>query len=368
MDDGLARAFFPPFPSGLKGRHRELGTLARIAAPDGRAKLALVGTGGSGKSMLACALGHRMVKHFPGGLHWFRSGPWDARTLGEMLAIRFGTSRVGAGLFPALRRDFASRAPMFVVLDNHENDRAICRFLNELPDAPVTWVITARRCLLGGVYLFPVVAPLNAAGETAFSRVRPLAKLLRHNPLALDVADAIVRSAAIGVRPLRSWLLDEGIEDVRVIDHEDDLPEVALLVDWAWRGLGAVERRLLAVLAHTGGDHVDGASLLVLANARGRTNRPPDEALERLLAWHLVQVPLPHRYALHAVVRYAVLKRTKLDQGPMLAHYLDMLERDPGRLDLEQTHLYAAMDYAHTESKLDWMLRIERLLVRFAEG
>jgi hypothetical protein len=363
-----SRAFFPPFPSGLKGRHRELATLARIAAPNRAAKLALVGTGGSGKSMLACALGHRLVKDFPGGLHWFRSGPWDARTLGEMLAIRFGTSRVRAAIVPALRRHFASRAPTFVVLDNHENDHAICRFLNELRGAPVTWVITARRCLLGGVYLFPVVAPLNAAGETAFSRVRPLANLLRHNPLALDVADSIVRSEAIGVPALRSWLLEEGIEDVRVIDHEDDLPEVALLLDWAWRRLTAVERRLLTILAHTGGDHMDSTSLLTLANARERGDPNQGDALERLRAWHLVLVPLPRRYALHAVVRYAVLKRTELDPRRMLAYYLDMLERDPGRLDLEQTHLYAAMDYAHTESKLDWMLRIERLLARFDEA
>ena len=36
----------------------------------------------------------------------------------------------------------------------------------------------------------------------------------------------------------------------------------------------------------------------------------------------------------------------------------------PERLDLEQTHLYAAMDFAHTTSSLDWMLRIDRLLTK----
>ena len=30
-------------------------------------------------------------RDFPGGIHWFRVGAWDARTLGEMLAVRFGT-------------------------------------------------------------------------------------------------------------------------------------------------------------------------------------------------------------------------------------------------------------------------------------
>jgi hypothetical protein len=285
-----------------------------------------------------------------------------------MLALRFGTSRAREALFPSLRRFFALRPPMFVVLDNHENDVAACRILNELRDAKITWVVTARRCLLGGVSIFPVIAPLNTAGETAFPRVRPLANVLRHNPLALDIADAIVRSKAIGVADLLSWLLDRGIEDVRVIDHEDDLPEVAFLLDWAWAHLTAVEHRLLAVLAHTGGDHIDAKSLFILANGHARAQTKSAEALARLKAWHLVVLPLPGRYALHAVVRHAVLKRTKLEPSEMLAYYLDMLERDPGRLDLEQTHLYAAMDHAHTQSRLDWMLRIERLLARFEQG
>jgi hypothetical protein len=38
------------------------------------------------------------------------------------------------------------------------------------------------------------------------------------------------------------------------------------------------------------------------------------------------------------------------------------LERHPERLDLEQTHLFAAMDYAHTSSDLSSALRIDRLL------
>jgi DNA replication protein DnaC len=55
--------------------------------------LALVGAGGSGKSMLAATLAHRLARHFPGGIHWFRVGAWDFRTLTEMLALRFGTTR-----------------------------------------------------------------------------------------------------------------------------------------------------------------------------------------------------------------------------------------------------------------------------------
>ena len=60
----------------------------------------------------------------------------------------------------------------------------------------------------------------------------------------------------------------DGVGRVRVIDHEDDLPEVALLVDWAWRRLDAESRRVLGVLSHVEGDHVDRVSLGVLARSR----------------------------------------------------------------------------------------------------
>ena len=44
--------------------------------------------------------------------------------------------------------------------------------------------------------------------------------------------------------------------------------------------------------------------------------------------------------------------------------YFVCQEIDPARLDLEQTHLFAAMDFANASSDLDGALRIERLLQR----
>jgi len=41
---------------------------------------------------------------------------------------------------------------------------------------------------------------------------------------------------------------------------------------------------------------------------------------------------------------------------------MDLLEREPERFDLEQTHLFSAMDFAHANSDLDGALRIDRLL------
>lgn len=347
---------FPDPPHGLRGRESELSTLSAIL--DGKPiRVALVGSGGSGKSMLAAALAHRVKESFPGGLHWFRVGAWDFRTLTEMLALRFGTKRDRRERVPALRKYLARGGPRLLVLDNHEDDQAMARLLDTLSGLPVTFLLTARRCLLSGVLLYPLIAPNVTTGKSAFPRVKTLTQLLRWNPLALDIADAIVQSKAATPKALATFLEKEGIHSVRVIDHEDDLPEVGLLVAWAWKRLDAKCRAMLAVLAHAFGDNVDRDSLAKLARA-------PKSALAPLERWHLVQEPLPDRFTLHAVVRHAVRRWTKPVPDRVFEHYLSLLERHPDRLDEEQTHLFAAMDYAHRSSDLEAMLRIDRLLAR----
>jgi hypothetical protein len=343
---------------GLKGRASELATLARTIEATRPARLALVGSGGSGKSMLACALGHRLARRFANRVDWFRVGAWDFRTLAEMLALRYGTSRERAALLPAIRAFLVDGGERLIVLDNHEDDRAMARLLRELSGTPTTFVITARRCLLAGVLVFPVTAPLVTSGRSAFPRVARLTRTLRWNPLALDIADSIVASGAATVTDLESFLHGKGATRVCVIDHEDDLPEVSLLVDWAWSRLRPDSRRILGVLSHIEGDHVDVDSLAKLARVGAGAAR----ALVPLRDWHLVLEPMPGRYAVHAVVRYAVAGRTSLAPRRAFLHYVSLLERVPERLDLEQTHLFAAMDYAHRSEDLGAMLRIERLL------
>lgn len=327
------------------------------------ARVALVGAGGSGKSTLAAALGHRVQRAFSGGIHWFRVGAWDERTLAEMLAIRFRIPRVRRRLIDQLCRHLEQRGPTFVVLDNHEDDNAVATLLDALRGAPVSFLITARRCLLAGVSVFPVVAPLVTTGQSPFPAVRALTRLLRWNPLALDLADALVSSGAVDVASLRAWLLERGVDRVQVIAHEDDLPEVRLLVAFSWARLSAVAKRMLAVLAHTGGDHVDAASLCALSRAGKRG----EDALVELRRWRLVQEPFDGRFALHATVRHALMVRTKGDAMAQFEHYVGLLERAPERLDLEQTHLFAAMDYANVTGDLAAALRVNALLTALEE-
>jgi hypothetical protein len=352
-------SLFPAVPRQIKGRAAELSTLARTILATRPTRLALVGAGGSGKSLLAAALAHRVARRFPAGIHWFRVGAWDFRTLAEMLALRFGTPRERHALVPGIRKHLGRGGERLIVLDNHEDDAAMARLLDALAGTPATFLITARRCLLAGVLIYPVTAPLITSGRSAFPRVAELTRVLRWNPLALDVADAIVRSGASKVKQLDAFLLEHGIASVRVIDHEDDLPEVALLVEWAWKRLSAASRRMLGVLSHVEGDSVDLDSLARLARVRAAT---AEDALSTLEHWHLVQEPMRGRYAVHAVVRHAVRRRTALSQELVFEHYVSLLEAHPERLMMEQTHLFAAMDHAHRVSDLNAMLRIERLL------
>ncbi len=358
---------FPPIPRSFRARSRELATLERAVLAGHPARLALIGAGGSGKSTLAAALGHKVKKAFPGGIHWFRVGAWDERTLAEMLAIRFRVPLVRPRVIDGLQKHLATRGATFVVLDNHEDDKAIAALLDSLRGVPVTFLITARRCLLAGVSVFPVVAPLVTTGESPFPSVAEITRLLRWNPLALDLADALVSSGAIPVGELRAWLSSKGVDRVQVIAHEDDLPEVRLLVAWSWGKISATAKRMLAVLAHTGGDHMDEASLMVLSHA-GKGKKGGGEALGELKRFRLVQEPFQGRYALHATVRYALTERTKGDPRAEFEHYVGLLEREPERLDLEQTHLFASMDYANVHGDLGAALRVNALLSRLEEG
>jgi hypothetical protein len=347
----------PPRPR-LRGRGAELVTLSAALEGPAPARLALVGGGGSGKSVLAAALAHRIRARFPGGTAWFRVGNWDHRTLLQMIALRLGAPR--EPLVESVRAALIVGGPKLLVLDNHENDRAMARLLEALAGTPVTWLLTARRCLLSGVAVFPIVAPLVHARRSAFPRVRALTELLRWNPLALDIADALVADRAASVEALRRWLLDSDVSGVRVMAHEDDVVEVGLLCEWAWARLPTAARRMLVALAHCPGDHMDARSLAQVA--RAGTPAQASVALDHLRRWRLIQEPIAGRFALHAVVRYALAGKGTIPAERYFDHYVRLLERHPERFAIELSHLFAAMDHAQAVSSLEKILRVESLI------
>lgn len=338
----------------------ELTTLAAVLSAGQVSRLALVGGGGSGKSLLAAALLHRLRAHracAAGGAFWLRVGGWDHRTLLQMVALRLGVPR--EPLVESIREGLRALGPTVWVLDNHENDRAMARFFDALDGTPTTFILTARRCLLSGVAVFPVIPPLIQARRTPFPRVQALTRLLRWNPLALDMCDALVAARAASPEDLRVWLVDEQVTRVRPMVHEDDVVEVRLVVDFAWRLLAPEARRMLLVLAHDPGDHMSARSLAALARTPGARG---GRALAQLRRWRLVQEHFPGRFALHAVVRSAVAPRGLIPAERYFAHYLSLLERHPEQLELEQSHVFAAMDHAQSRSSLHEILRVEALL------
>ena len=91
-------------------------------------------------------------------------------------------------------------------------------------------------------------------------------------------------------------------------------------------------------------------------------------ALTELERWRLVQQPVRDRYTLHAVVRYAIARRTKPDADRVYSHYVTLLEREPERLALEQTHLFAAMEHAARSNDVQAILRVQKLARRLSES
>ncbi len=347
----------PPAPPSFRGRTAELATLARFIRTSHPAVLALIGAGGSGKTTLAAALVRRLRAFFEGRVAWLRIGAWDEVTVGKMMAMQLGvptTSGLG-GLKSAL----AAAGPSLIVLDNHESDRATSRVLGALAGTPVTWVLTARRCLLGGVTPFPVIAPLVGQRRDPFPRVAPLTRLLRWHAVALDIADALVATRRATVRDLERRLVARGVGRITPVEHEDDVPEVRGVVAEALRVLPPPSRRLLSVLAAMGGDNLGREGLAAIA-------RPAtlERSLAPLLACRLVQEPHPGRFTLHATVRHAIRATHPFDEDVLAQRVLGWLERDPTTLQAEQTHLYSLMDWAQERRDLGLILRVQDLAER----
>ncbi|MBL8744628.1 MAG: hypothetical protein JNK04_26145 [Myxococcales bacterium] len=349
---------FPPFPPSFRGRARELAQLSALITREHPTALALIGAGGSGKTTLAAALGHRLRRFFGGRMAWLRIGAWDRSTVAQLMSAQLGARGSDAPM-RRIRRALAG-SPALVVLDNHEDDAVTAATLNDLQGLPVTWVITARRCLLGGVTVVPVVPALIARRENPFPAIAPLTGLLRWHPVALDVADALVRGGHLTVDRLEQRLVARGVRAIVPIEHEDDIPEVRAVVAEALRFVSPAGKRMLAVLASMGGDAMDADSLARLGRARDGARE-----LAALAALRLVQLPAAGRVTLHATVRHAIKKPKSgipsFDVDRYAAHYLDMFEREPERLVEEQTHLFALMDWAQERRELGTILRVQTL-------
>jgi hypothetical protein len=351
---------FPPRPTSFRGRGRELATLSKLVRSDHPTTLALIGGGGSGKSTLAAALGHRLMRHFAGRVAWVRIGNWDPQTVLEMMAFGLGHA---PGTNPErIVREAIGAEPALVVLDNHESDATTAAVLTKLRGLPVTWVLTARRCLLGGISIFPVVPPLIERREVLFPRVASLTRTLRWNAVALDIADGLVATKRATVAELEVALTKAGVDRVVPMAHEDDIPEVRAMVMIALARVGRAEKRLLAVLASSRGDDIGDEALRVLA----RLTPTDSGAIRSLCSLRLIQEPRVSQFTLHATVRAALERVLTLNPERVARFYLEYFEAAPQRLADNPTQLFALMDWAQESGNLTNVLRVHALVEALA--
>ncbi|NGY59847.1 tetratricopeptide repeat protein [Lentzea sp. NEAU-D13] len=347
----------PPDVVTFAGRGRELNLIkARTRRQDRVAVCVITGQAGIGKSALAVRAAHEIAASFPDGqLYADLSDGASDRILSQFL--RALGERPGDE--EALRyRSLTASRRLLVVLDNVATAAQVRRLLPTGPGSAV--LITSRRPLTsldGASYVKLGALPLEDAFqllEAVAGKVDDGAELVRWCgglPLALRIAGARLAARPQWTAPLLAARLADETRRLDELRLGDVAVRSAFEVSYAELGSPAVARvfRLLGLL--------DGPDFAVAA-ARALTDVPDvDELLAELADVHLVEEPVPGRFALHDLLRLFARERcrgTESSEERSLAlerlhkHYLEALADNPTDLWLaeERDNLIAAAQQA----------------------
>ncbi len=360
--------------------------LAR-ALLNGQRLIALVGTGGIGKTWLASVGARRLAWRFPGGVFWRSAADIADFRLDHLLdafAPIFGQQFYTLPT-PAKRdlvlqylRDLRTNA--LIVVDNAETikDDAVWKFLTELPD-PSAAIITTRYAPEYGcavidvrgmepeesVNLFIIEADRVKNGaqwlksEDDLKRVFDICALLDGHPLAILIAAAL----------LRGMNLTSALAQVKANPSRG---EVSKRFDFSYNPLPAAEKDLLHRLAAFA-SHVPP---LFIDNLCTNTDFCGDSPL---LTWQTDLVELVRksfvehlefgseddkgnsvtidRYRLHPVMRdYAahkagaeIMRRHNFSSAKLLVAFTEQFSDSFDALENELPNLLGAMDWADEE-------------------
>ncbi|MEU6352503.1 BTAD domain-containing putative transcriptional regulator [Streptomyces sp. NPDC047072] len=364
-------------PSGLPGfigRQTQLAQANALIADNESppATVVIGGTAGVGKTAFAVHWARQIASRFPDGqLHLNLRGfdpvsapvtPAQAlRTLLEALGVTPRELPQDQDALAARLRTVLTGRRVLILLDN-ARDAGQVRPL--LPGAPGCLVIVTSRNRLGGLVAVDGAHPLyldvltaqeghdllvrrlgaiRVAAEPA--AVREIVELCARLPLALAVAAA--RAAGRTAFPLAAVKaeLADGHGSLDAFTDADQAADVRAVLSWSYHALSPAAARLFRLLGlHPGPD----VSLPAAASLAGLTTPATRSLLAELVHAHLVDEPVPGRYASHDLLRaYATELGAEADtpgevtaaRHRMLDHYLHSAHAAARSMDLTRDRI-----------------------------
>ncbi|MGC7093977.1 tetratricopeptide repeat protein [Amycolatopsis lurida] len=326
----------PASPGGFSGREDELARLTELrvhAAEAGvPAVTAVIGGGGVGKTWLVSRWAHDHLDEFPDGqlfvdLQGFTAdAPLPSTVAVRGLLQALGVAPASIPVEPqgqiGLFRSLVSGKRMLLVLDNARDTAQVAPLLPGSPSCVV--LLTSRHQLPGlltdhGAALLPL-GVLSVSGALTLLRKRvgaariaaepdAAAALVEHCarlPLALGIAAArAVARPGFPMAALAAELADESGR-LDALATADTGGSVRRVLAGSCRVVDNRTATLLGLLAVVPGPEIGVSAAAALLDTPLDTVR---EALQNLLAVHLVEEPEPGRHRLHDLVRLYAAER-----------------------------------------------------------
>ncbi|MFC6094162.1 AfsR/SARP family transcriptional regulator [Saccharothrix lopnurensis] len=362
---GIAQ--LPAAPRSFVGRDEALRALG--GAPEeagGAVAHVLTGTAGVDKTALALHWAHLNRARFPGGqlfvnLRGHGAGtPLTARqALEELLqALEVDPARRPAGVdgAAAVYRSALADRRVLVLLDDAVDAGQVRPLLPGTPDCAV--VVTSRNRLDGLVaregarqQRLDVLGAGDAAGVldrlVGGARVAAepgaageLVRLCGGLPLALRIA-----AAHLAAQPNRS--IEDYVTELRGGDRlaalelpDDPTAAVGAAIGLSYAARAPSTRRVFRLLGLVPGPDTTAPAVAALADV---APADAERELRDLVAANLVEEPVPHRYALHELLRlYAADRAAQDGDAPvdrLLTWYATAVDSAAGSLDPGRVHL-----------------------------
>ncbi|MFD7713936.1 BTAD domain-containing putative transcriptional regulator [Streptomyces sp. NPDC059786] len=337
------------------GRAAELAEVARLPSDGTVVVSAIAGMAGVGKTTFAVHWARQVADRFPDGQLYLNLRGFDPaglpvspehalRTLLESLSTDVRGLPQDVDALVGLYRTQLAGKRVLVLLDN-ARDAAQVRPL--LPAAPGCLAIVTSRNRLAGLVAVDGAHPLNLdvlsvpeARELLARRLGParvqaepdaVAEIIaRCAQLPLALAVTAARAAIRSAFPLSAIAaeLSDSADRLDAFHDGDTAADVRAVFSWSYHALTPDAARLFRLLAlHPGPD----ITLPAAASLAGLTLPHTRQLLSELIQGHLVDEPVPGRYASHDLLRaYATglvdvtdpVQETQAARHRMLDHYL----------------------------------------------